>query len=250
LSWIIDGEEVEKQFGWRAAVINDFEAQGYGVLEIKDSETYVVNRGATELQAPKVVLGPGTGLGQAQLLWDEGLQDYKVWPSEGSHADFAPRGDKQAALREWVVDGLGFCEIEHVACGSGLERIYAFLTSPNDFTAAGNFPKKAEDISKCALNGSDPVAAEAVDMMLSIVGSEAGHMALRSLARGGVYIAGGIPPKLLDRIKTGVVQEAFLHKGCRFHPLLSEFKVSVVLNKDVGLLGVKRYAMSLLSRSW
>lgn len=249
LPWAIDGDQVEKQLGWRAAVINDFEAQGYGVLEINQSETYIINDGDTELEAPKVVIGPGTGLGEAQLMWDEGLQDYKVWPSEGSHADFAPRGDTQAALMEWVVDGLGSCEVEHVACGSGLERIYAFLTSPKDFTAAGDFPKKAEDISKEALDGSNPVAMEAVDMMLSIVGSEAGHMALRSLARGGVYITGGIPPKLLDRIKTGVMREAFLHEGCRFHHLLRQFRVSVVLNKDLGLLGVRRYAMNLLNRN-
>lgn len=248
LDWQIDSAQIQRHFGWRVAVINDFEALGYGVLALDESDLYVANEGTTELGAPKVVIGPGTGLGQAQLMWDEGLQDYKVWASEGAHADFAPRGEKQVALMEWVVSGLGYCEVEHVACGSGLERIYAFLTDPNGINPAGEFPKKAKEISRAALNGSDPVAVEAVDMMLSIVGGEAGHMALRNLARGGVYVAGGITPKVLERVKKGALQDSFLHKDCRFHKLLKEFKLSVVLNEEVGLLGARRYAVSLLNR--
>ncbi|CAD7703316.1 unnamed protein product [Ostreobium quekettii] len=247
LNWTIDGQEIERKYGWRVAVMNDFEAQGYGVLELQDSDLHVVNEGCTVQGAPKIVIGPGTGLGQAQLMWDDGLHDYRVWPSEGSHADFAPRGSIQVHLRNWVVDGLGFCEVEHVACGSGIERIYAFLTNPDSFTAGGKFPKKARDISREALDGSDPDAVAAVDLMLSIVGAEAGHMALRSLARGGVYIAGGITPKLLDRVKTGVMQEAFLHKGSRFHNLLKDITVSVVMQQDVGLLGARRFAIRLLN---
>ncbi|CAD7703079.1 unnamed protein product, partial [Ostreobium quekettii] len=246
LKWTIDRQEIEKKFGWRVAVINDFEAQGYGVLELDDADLHIVNKGSPVPGAPKVVIGPGTGLGETQLMWDEGLNDYRVWPSEGSHADFAPRGAEQVALMNWVVEGLGYCEIEHVACGSGIERIYAFLTRPEGVTALGKFPKKARDISREALDGSNSDAVAAVDIMLAVVGAEAGHMALRSLARGGVYIAGGICPKLLDRVKTGVLQEAFLHKGSRFHSLLKDIRVCVVKQQDVGLLGARRFAMRLL----
>ncbi|GMH33489.1 hypothetical protein BSKO_01323 [Bryopsis sp. KO-2023] len=248
LGWTISGPEIAEEFRWRVAVINDFEALGYGVPILDEEEVIVLNDVPAEEKAPIAVLGPGTGLGEAQLLFDEGRKEYKVWPSEGSHSDFAPRGEKQTALMKWVVDGLGYCEVEHVACGKGLERIYTFLAAGDKVSAADDTIMGAPEISMKALSGEDEVAVEALDMMLSIIGAEGGHMALRNLARGGVYIAGGITPKVIERVKSGVLLDGFLHQqDHRFHPLLKTFRLCAVLNEDVGLVGARYFATQLLA---
>lgn len=248
LGWVIDGPDIEKEFGWRVAVINDFEALGYGVPVLDPEDVLVLNDVPAEDKAPIAVLGAGTGLGQAQLMYDEGRQEYKVWPSEGSHSDFAPRGEKQVALMKWVAEGLGYCEVEHVACGKGLERIYTFLAAGDKVSSAEDTIMSAPEISAMALSGEDPIAVEALDMMLSILGAEGGHMALRNLARGGVYLAGGITPKVIERVKTGITLDGFLHQeDHRFHPLLKSFRLSVVLNEDVGLIGARYFATQLLA---
>lgn len=122
LGWIIDKAALEKQFGYRVGVLNDFEAVGYGVRFVDPSKVLVLNEYPATPKAPIAVLGPGTGLGEAQLFWDESQDTYRVYPSEGSHADFAPRGWKQRALAQFVESELGFCEVESVGCGAGLER--------------------------------------------------------------------------------------------------------------------------------
>lgn len=247
LGWTIDAPLIEEQFGWRVAVINDFEALGYGIPELEEKDLLVLNDVPAEDKAPMAVLGPGTGLGQAQLMYDESKGSYKVWPSEGSHSDFAPRGDKQIALMKWITEGLGYCEVEHVACGAGLERIYTFLSAGDKVSAIEPAVKKAADVSKEALSGENDVASDALDMMLSILGAEAGSMSLRNLARGGVYLAGGITPKVIERVKSGIVAENFLHTpDHRFHSFFKGIRFSAVLNEEVGLIGARKYASQLL----
>ncbi|EFJ43507.1 hypothetical protein VOLCADRAFT_106775 [Volvox carteri f. nagariensis] len=238
------------------ALLNDFEAVGYGIPALEPKDMVALNETPVAPWGPKVVMGPGTGLGAAQLMWDSGIQAYKVWPGEGSHATFAPRGWKQEALSRYVTNMHGHCEIEQVACGRGLELIYEFLLTDE----AANRPellagtklknkKKAAEISAAALEGSDPIAVEAVDMMFAIVGAEAGAMALRCLAKGGVYIAGGITPKLLPRVKAGALLEGFLMRKGRapFHKILIEIPLFVITNEQVGQIGAREVAKRLLA---
>ncbi|KAK9817143.1 hypothetical protein WJX72_010262 [[Myrmecia] bisecta] len=250
LDWTIDGHYLTAKYGIRMAVLNDFEAAGYGIPALKPEDVVVLNEVPVMDKAPKAVMGPGTGLGEANLFWDENFGSYRVWPSEGSHATFAPRGWKQRALQAFVEQELGYCELEHVACGSGLERIYRFLQSDEKC----NRPQSdliteldAPSITKAALCDSDPLAVEAVDMFLSIVAAEAGQMGLRSLATGGVYICGGVTPRLMDRVDMGGVMDAFLHKKSRFNKLLRTFPLYLVVNEGLGLLGTREYAIRLLT---
>ncbi|KAG2501812.1 hypothetical protein HYH03_000311 [Edaphochlamys debaryana] len=252
ISWVVDGDALQKHHGFCVRLLNDFEAVGYGIPALEPSDLVVLNDAQPLPEAPKVVMGPGTGLGAAQLMWDTGMKAYRVWPGEGAHATFAPRGWKQKALARYATDLYGHCEIEQVACGSGLELIYEFLLT--DETAnrpelLGKTQKKtAPQISGAALEGSDPLAVEAVDLMYAIVGAEAGAMALRCLAKGGVYIAGGITPKLLPRVQAGSLLEGFLMRNGRapFHKILTETPLFVIKNETVGQIGAREFAKRLL----
>ena len=262
LGWIVDAEEVQNKFGIISEVLNDFEAIGYGVPVLdKSKDVLVLNDVGAESKGPIAVLGPGTGLGQCQLFWDKGSDSYIVHPSEGSHSTFAPRGWKQRALQAAVEAERGHCSVERVACGSGLVRIYEFLrkdqkvNSPPTAGKNGSLHEEGSKgptpaaVSQAALDGSDPIAQEALDIFLAIVGAEAGHMALRSLSTGGVYIAGGIFPKVIDRVKAGGVLEAFLWKESRFHEkVLKHTPLFVVLQEKVGLLGSRERALALFRR--
>eukprot|EP00878_Enallax_costatus_P025371 GHUV01027142.1.p1 GENE.GHUV01027142.1~~GHUV01027142.1.p1 ORF type:complete len:185 (+),score=23.38 GHUV01027142.1:239-793(+) len=175
----------------------------------------------------------------------------QVIPGEGAHATFAPRGWRQMALTAWVTANIGHCEIEEVACGRGLELIYEFLLTDPTLRRPDNKPlignKHAPEITADALDG-DPVALEAVDIFLSIIGAEAGAMALRCLARGGVFIAGGIVPRLLQRVKGGVLLDAFVNRTARerFQYLLQNMPLFVVTNTKVGIIGSREFAKRLV----
>ena len=252
LGWVVDAQEVQDRFKLQSKVLNDFEAVGYGVPALDPEHILTLHDVPAEPKGAIAVLGPGTGLGEAQLFWDDALDAYRVYASEGSHACFAPRGWKQRALQARVEAERNHCSVERVACGSGLVRIYDFLHSDE----VSNRPPGAKmtnptpaDISIAALEGSDPAAVEALDMLLSIVGAEASHMALRSLASGGVYIAGGIFPKVVERVKAGGVLEAFLWKASRFHEkVLKYIPLYVVLEEKVGLIGSREQAIQLVQK--
>ena len=252
ITWVVDKNEVERDFQIPCRVLNDFEAIGYGVTQLSDDQILKVHDVPRDPRGPISVLGPGTGLGEAQLFWDEGIDSYRVQPSEGSHATFAPRGWKQRALQAMVEAERGHCSVERVACGSGLVRIYNFLVTDEQSHRPGvvhmEEPTPAS-VSQVAMDGSDPLAVEALDVFISIVGAEAGHMALRSLASGGVYIAGGILPKVINRATEGGLLDAFLWRASRFHDKVLKFvPLYVVLDEKVGLLGSRSQALRILRR--
>lgn len=247
LEWTVDAKDMSARLGVPVAVLNDFEAIGYGIHEVPGAEVVCLNDVPAKPRAPIVVIGPGTGLGACQLFWDEASGAYKVYPGEGTHSDFAPRGEKQRKLLEFVERELGYCEIEHVGCGSGLERIYQFLQSTESPANQPIVSLDAQGISQASRDG-DPLARNAMDMMLSIVGQEAGHMALRCMAQGGVYVAGGIVPKNMDRVLPdgGELLRGFLNRRSRLSKLHASFRLSVVMNQGVGLLGAMSYAQRLV----
>jgi glucokinase len=217
------------------------------------------------------------------LTWDGGA--YHVHPSEGSHADFAPVGPLQRDLAAWTEAELGqACEVEHVCCGSGIARIHAFLSSragvgaqllsPAEVTergAATGMGIAAAGLTRtrtlAALRGECATCVQAVDLFLSILGcagqgisgppapypvarsAECANLGLKLLARGGVFIAGGIPGKLLPLLQRpdGPLQAAFLRRGCRFEAVRATLPLHVVLSKDPGLDGARRVAMAGLS---
>lgn len=248
LGWEINAATIKSKFGIPATVLNDFEAVGYGVPVLNDADVLKLHDVPREDQGPIAVLGPGTGLGEAQLFWDDTLGNYRVFPSEGAHATFAPRGWKQRALQAHVQGERNHCSVERVGCGDGIVRIYRFLCSdeksqyPSHENRTYDTPKA---ICEAAADG-EVRAQEALDIFLSIVGAEAGHMALRGLTTGGVYICGGIFPKNMDAVKRGGVLEAFLWKDSRFHDkVLKYIPLYVVLEEKVGLIGTREQAIRL-----
>jgi glucokinase len=252
LGWVVDADDVATSFNIHSTVLNDFEAVGYGITALPSSSIVTLHDAKPQQHGPIAVLGPGTGLGEAQLFYNDQTESYMVQPSEGSHATFAPRGDVQRALQKHIEEELGHCEVEHVACGSGLVRIYNFLhqyrhTSNNNNNNNNITPA---DVSKAALLGKDPIASEALDIMLAIVGAEAGHMALRALSSGGVYICGGVFPKVLNRvISGGAVKDGFLWKESRFYEkILKNVPLYVVTEENVGLIGAREQAAMLVKR--
>lgn len=238
LPWLLDGGSIAAEFGiGRVQLVNDFEAAAAGVDGLEPGEWVELQRGEPLQDAPRVVLGAGTGLGVA-YAFAQGGRRYIV-AGEGGHAGFAPGDDTQAGLRQALQLQLGRVSVEHVVSGPGLMRIYAYLCAQQ---APGSEPDAevrkggAAAVSRRALAGNDPLASRALDMFLACYGALAGDHALGVLARGGVYIAGGIARQVLDRLKAGEFMRAFHGKGAHA-PLMHKMPVRVVTTERLGLLG-------------
>eukprot|EP00892_Ulva_mutabilis_P009391 jgi/Ulvmu1/6824/UM031_0028.1 len=255
LKWVVDGDAISKRFGMRTAILNDFVAVGYAVPPLSiPKDVYIVNEGEPHERAPVAVLGPGTGLGETQLIWDNGLDAYVAWPSEGSHGGFAPRGSLQRELLSFIEEELaeadaslaiGFpCEVEHVACGSGLARIHRFLCHKN---GAAHGDLGPSDITQrgLAADGPDALCSQAIDIFLEIIGAEAGAMALRGIATGGVFLAGGIPGRIgEERLLAGRLRDAYLNETAKLAPVIAKCPF-YILREEAGLKGVFNYAMAI-----
>lgn len=225
LPWSLDGHALEKELGFPVRLINDFEAVGYGIDALADADLETLQTGQPQPQGVRAVLGAGTGLGEGFMVWQG--NGYQVFPSEGSHADFAPADERQEGLLHYLREKYGHVSWERVVSGPGLVEIYACL---------GGGEADPAVIAEAALAGKDAVAVDALDLFVSAYGAEAGNLALKLLPRGGLYVAGGIAPKILPKMKEGGFMEAFLAKG-RFAGLLATIPVHVVKNPNVGLLG-------------
>lgn len=246
LPWSVDADEIAARFGMaRVALINDFQAVAYGIEMLGADDLLTLQAGQSAPHAPRAVIGAGTGLGEGYLTWQD--DHYHAWPSEGSHADFAPADERQAALWHWLKQRHEHVSWERVVSGPGLVAIYDFLLERKEYpesaqlAAALREGDPAAAISAHALQHGDPLADAALDLFVVAYGAEAGNLALKVLSCGGVYVAGGIAPKIAGRLKDGGFLRAFRAKG-RFAGLLESFPVHVVLNPEVGLLGAENVA--------
>jgi glucokinase len=190
------------------------------------------------------VIAAGTGLGEAGLIWDG--QRYHALASEGSHSDFGPRSRLQVDLYAFLARADSHVSYEDVCSGIGLLTVYRFLrerswTPEPDWLADAIRDEGAAAISTAALTGRDAVCAEALDLMVSIYGAEAGNLALRLLATGGIYIGGGIAPHILPKLQHPSFLDSLTAKG-RFRVMLEQIPVHVILNEHAGLFGAARIA--------
>ena len=244
LPWPVDGDDVERRLGIRrVVVINDFAAQALGTLEVGGEDLAPLNPGAeaADPTAPIAVIGAGTGLGEAFLLSIGGRP--RAFGTEGGHADFAPRTDDEVALHRHLRQRFGRVSTERILSGEGLANVYEFLRehgrhpeNPRLRSAIAAAADPTPEISRAALEENDPLASAALDLFVGVYGAEAGNMALRLLARGGVYVTGGIAAKILPRLRAGGFLAAFRDKG-RLGDLVRRLPVTVVLNPRAGLLG-------------
>lgn len=244
----------------RVSLINDFAAVGYGVLGLEDSDLLTLQVGKRNLHAPIGVIGAGTGLGQGFLIYQEG--DYRIYGSEGGHSDFAPRSEIEFQLSRYLLEkhNIQRISVERVVSGQGIVAIYQFLRdrqfaeeSPDVGTIVQTWEREigreksvdpAAAIAQAALAKSDPLSEQAMHMFIDAYGAEAGNLALKLLPYGGLYIAGGIAPKILPLIQGSSFLSSLIDKG-RMLPLLEMVPVHIVLNPHVGLIGAALYASKL-----
>jgi len=191
------------------------------------------------------VIAPGTGLGEAGLFWN-GSQ-HEVFACEGGHTDFGPQGKVQIELLQFLASRYGHVSYERIISGPGLVNVYEFLrqkgcaADPEGFAEQLAHGDPAAAISHAALGGNNPLAEKALDLWISVYGAEAGNLALKAMATGGIFLGGGISPKILPKLKGPVFMKAFLEKG-RLRPLLESIPVQVITNDKAGLLGAARCA--------
>jgi glucokinase len=224
----------------RVLLINDFQAVGYGLMGLAAADVAVLQEGRERLRAPRALLGAGTGLGQGILVWQS--DRYEPLATEGGHVDFAPVDEEQLELLRFLMTRHDHVSYERLLSGSGLVTLYQFLRGPQApetaLEAALADPQcdPAAVISNAALAANDPVAVRTLRLFARIYGQQAGNLALTCLAGGGVYLAGGIAPRILPFLQDGAFLHSFQAKG-RMGRLLTEMPVRVVLNPQVGLLG-------------
>ena len=238
LPWVIEGARIAEALGIvRVRLINDFQAIGYAVETLAPRDLVTLQVGARRAGAPCAVIGAGTGLGQTLLAWQS--DHYEAVPTEGGHVDFAPTDELQTELMRYLAQRYGRVSYERILSGSGLVALYSFFTE-RGVKAGAQLPTDAPDpaaaVSAAALAGSDEAAVAALDLFVKVYGAHAGNVALAYLAAGGVYIAGGIAPKILPALRAGEFVRAFRDKG-RMAALLERFPVEVVINEKAGLQG-------------
>jgi glucokinase len=236
LPWGLDAEVLERQLGTsHIALLNDLEATGYALACLAPEDFCTLNKGEPVAKGRQALIAAGTGLGEAILAWNG--RRYTVAPSEGGHADFAPRTEQEIELLRYLKTQHSFVSFELVLSGRGFLTLHEFLDKSvrhASFEEAGADP--APEITRLGLAGTCPVCVQTLDLFVTLYGAEAGNLALKALSRGGVFVAGGIAPKILPKIQSGLFFRAFCEKE-KFQEFLSHFPIHVVLNEEAPLLG-------------
>ena len=245
----MDGLTIADRFAVpRVQLLNDLEATAYGILSLRPDELEVLNAGNPPKKRQALALiAAGTGLGEAILFWDG--KSYRPMPSEGGHADFGPNNDQEIDLLRYLRSQYLHVSYERILSGPGLHAIYEFLrdTKKNEPTwlmekvKAGN---PAAEIAQAGLQGQAEIATQALELFASIYGAESGNLALKALSLDGVYVGGGIAPKLITKLKDGTFMKGFVNKG-RYKKLLSKMPVKVIMNPQTALLGAASVASAL-----
>jgi glucokinase len=241
LPWSIEAESLADEFGIPVSLINDMDAIAHFVAHIQPSDLVTIHPGYPEEHGARGIIAPGTGLGEGFLVWAEG--HYLAYGTEGGHTDFAPRSQEQMALLSYLEQRYEHISYERVCSGMGIPNLFSFYKVSGRYEAPGWLMEeieRSEDptpaIIQAALNGKAEICGATLDLFVEILGNEAGNLALKLLATGGIYLAGGIPPRIVDWLQKPPFIQAFKNKG-RFAQILSRIPVYVVLNKDAGLIG-------------
>jgi glucokinase len=246
LPWVIEQSRLAKQIHLPATLlINDLEASAWGIGGLAPGDLVALNKVDGPAIGNQAVIAPGTGLGEAGLFWD-GTRHH-VFACEGGHADFGPQNDLQIELLRFLQKRFGHVSYERVLSGPGLVNVYEFLRDSGfakpsaDLETTMLKSDPAAAISRAALDGSSPLAEKSLELWIAVFGAEASNLALKTMATGGLFLAGGISPKILPKLKEPLFMKTFLDKG-RLRPLMEAVPVQVVTNDKAGLLGAARCA--------
>ncbi len=241
LPWEVNAASVADALGLpKVSLLNDLDANARGLTALGDDDFAVLCPGVPDSEANAVVLSAGTGLGLA-LLIREG-SGYRAVPGEGGHVDFAPSNELELDLWRFLNRRHGHVSYERILSGQGLENLYDFLVHEG-YGAPLTMHRDAAAVARCGLDGESETCTWALDLFASIYGAAAGNVALTVMATGGVYLGGGIAPKLLPKLADGTFLRAFRSKG-RFAPILDEIPVRVILNDRAALIGAALTAAS------
>lgn len=248
LPWIIDCRELAGQLKLNSVgLLNDLEAYAYGIDALESKDFVTLSEGSEDAEGNRAVISAKTGLGMAGLYWD-GFRHHP-FACEGGHADFAPRNELQAELFSYLQKKFGHVSCERVLSGPGIRNIFDFL---RDAQKAEEPPDLRDQISRAsdvsaliaqlASEGKSPICEQTMDIFVAILGAETGNCALRYMTTGGIFIAGVIAAKNVEKLKQPAFLQAFLDKG-RMAALLKDMPLKVILNDDCGLIGSARYTL-------
>jgi len=249
LPWVLDTRLLQPSLGIEHIfLINDLEANGYGIPELAPESIFTLHAGDPASIGHQGLIAAGTGLGEALLIYNPVTRSHQPIPSEGGHCDFAARNDREIALLNYLRRTLnGRVSFERVVSGLGIKNIYAFLRDVEKIEEPDWLKQRlaTEDpnavIGQCAEDGSSSICFETMKVFAAAYGAETGNIALKVLASGGMYLGGGIAPKILKTLENGGFTQAFLDKG-RLSPLLQSIPVRVILDDTCALLGAAAYA--------
>ena len=247
LPWTLDSRELSVHLGIDYVfLINDLEANGYGIAELDAGQIYPLSEGDASQTGNRALISAGTGLGESFLVWNGRV--HTPYPSEGGHCDFAPRNEDEIDLLRFLRQKYnGRISFERVVSGQGLTNIYEFLREVRGVEEpAWLAARMAEEdrnavITELALAAKSEICEMTTDMFVAAYGAEAGNLALKMLSVGGLYVGGGIAPRILEKLKDGTFLKAFTDKG-RLSQLLVNTPVRVILESRTALIGAAAYA--------
>lgn len=241
LPWHIDADSLEQQFGFtHCSLLNDLEATASGLSALSAEDLMTLHAGAPGARGNAAVIAAGTGLGEAGLYWDG--RQHHAFATEGGHASFSPRNELEVALLRHLQKRHGHVSWERIVSGPGLVSLHEFLLLqrhdpvPDWLKHEVEYGDAAAAIADAALDARDELCAEALDWFVRLYGAEAGNLALKVMSSGGLYVGGGIAPKILRSLKQGAFLDAFFNKG-RMRSLLEAMPVRVILNDRAALYG-------------
>jgi glucokinase len=252
LPWVIEEARVRDTLHLESVrLFNDLEAIAHGVTMIEKDDFYTLNEGKNIPRGTLAVIAPGTGLGEAFLIWEG--ERYRVYPSEGGHTDFGPNSDLEIDLLRYLRKKFGHVSLERICSGQGLSNIYAYLKESGyaeepawlaEQLAATDDPTPI--IVNTALNDERrcELCHAAIEIFISALGAEAGNLALKVMATGGVYLGGGIPPRIISLLDEEAFMECFTNKG-RFSELVTRIPVHVICNPKIALIGAALYGLEM-----
>ena len=247
LPWTLDSRELSAGLGIQHVfLINDLEANGYGVAELTPEQIYTLSEGDASQVGNRALIAAGTGLGEGYLIWNG--KTHIPYPSEGGHTDYAPRNEEEIDLLRFLKEKYnGRVSFERVVAGMGLTNIYEFLREVRGLDEPAWLAERIanEDpnavITELSLSAKSEICEKAMDMFVSAYGAEAGNLALKVLSVGGLYVGGGIAPRILEKLKDGTFMKSFTDKG-RLSQLLINMPVRIILEPRAAQLGAAAYA--------
>jgi glucokinase len=241
LPWYIEADVLRQRFGFeKCALLNDLEATAFGLPALNAEDLLTLQQGEADACGNAAVIAAGTGLGEAGLYWDG--ERHHPYATEGGHTTFSPQNDLEIDLLRYLQQRYGHVSWERVVSGMGLVDLHDFLRGYRKVAVPQRLADEMREndvaavISRAALSGSDGICIETMNVFVQLYGAEAGNLALKSMSRGGVYVGGGIAPKILPILQRDIFMPAFLNKG-RMRPLLEAMPVRVILNDRVALYG-------------